>query len=71
MLKMKRHVKRSYVKKYDLQRLQNEDVKADFAIKGRQFLNSKGGIGAEQLEEVLNEAAREVIPKKRKSMENG
>ena len=66
MKKLKRHVKRSYVKKYDLQQLQNEDVKADFAIKGRQFLNSKGGIGAEQLAEVLNEAAREVIPKEAK-----
>ena len=62
MLKLKRHLKRSYGKKYDPQKLQNEDVKADFAIKVRQFLNSKGEIGAEQLAEVLSEAVREVIP---------
>ena len=62
ILKLKRQVNRPYVKKYDLQQLQNEDVKADFAIKVKQFLNSKEEVGAEQLAEVLNAAVTEVIP---------
>ena len=62
ILKLKRQVNRPYVKKYDLQQLQNEDMKADFAIKVKQFLNSKEEVGAEQLAEVLNAAVTEVIP---------
>ena len=57
------HVKQPYVNKYDLQRLQYDDAKADFAIKDKQLLNSKEEIGAEQLAEALNKAVREVLPK--------
>ena len=63
IIKLRRQVNRPYVKKYDLQQLQIEDVKADFAIKVKQFLNSKEKVGAEQLAEVLNAAVTKVIPK--------
>ena len=63
ILKMKRQVNRPCVKKYDLQKLQNEDVKVDFAIKVKQFLNSNEEVGAGQLAEVLSAAVTEVIPK--------
>ena len=38
------------------------NVKADLAIKVKQFLNAKEGVGAEQLAEVLNAAVTEGIP---------
>ena len=62
ILKLKRQVNRHYVKKYDLQQLQIEDVKADFAFKVEQFLNSNEEVGAIKLAEVLNAAVTEVIP---------
>ena len=65
-MKLRRQVNRSYVKKYDLQQLQIEDVKEDFAIKVKQFLISKEKVGAEQLAEVLNAAVKKVIPKVKK-----
>ena len=37
-------------------------MKADFAIKVKQFLDSNEEVGAEQLAEVLNAAVTEVIP---------
>ena len=71
VLKLKRQVNRPYVKKYDLQQLQNESVKVDFASKVKQFLNSDEEIGAEQLAEVLNAAVTEVIPKVGKIRKSG
>ena len=70
-LKLKRIVNRHYDKKHDLQQLQNEDVKTDFAITVKQFLNSKEEVSAEQLVEVPNAAVTEVIPEVEKINKNG
>ena len=55
--KLKRQVNRPWEKKYDKQQLQNKDVRTDFVIKVKQFLNSTEEVDVEQLAEVLNAAA--------------
>ena len=71
ILKLKRQVNRHYVKKYDLQQLQNEDVKTAFAIKVKQLLNSKEEVDAEKLAGALKAAVTEVIPKVKKINKSG
>ena len=61
MLKLKKNIRGPYIKIYDLERLQNEVLRQNFAIKVRQLLNSIVEIGADQLAKVVNEAVSEII----------